>query len=195
MEGKLGDKVFVIYLGWGQRKKERSQWISCYRARDETGRIDLRSSRRCMSLPSAYLPDWEHWPLGDQGMSAKVGSRAKHWVWEGDQEGMDRAKGMRLQLVFCCTARDETWRLDLGEQREKKSAGYLSLLHVILSMAFQTSTVLFSLFPPYPSALTPPFFPVFLFILTVSWYYFLYLSPLSLFTFLFLSYSNLYFHA
>lgn len=55
LEGKLEDKVFLICWGWGQRgKRDHSRF-----RRTELGirldKLDLRSSRRGVVLPSAFL--------------------------------------------------------------------------------------------------------------------------------------------
>lgn len=42
-------------LGMGPGRKWRPQQVFCYRADDDTGGLDIRSSGRCVCLPSAYL--------------------------------------------------------------------------------------------------------------------------------------------
>lgn len=54
-ERRFGEKIFVIHWGWGQR--EKGDQVFCYRARDETGGLDLGEKKeRCGSTVS--LLDW-----------------------------------------------------------------------------------------------------------------------------------------
>lgn len=61
---KVGRKNLCDPLGMRSERKGKPQQVSCYRAVNETGGLNLRHSRRGEGLPSAYFLPWEEPPLG-----------------------------------------------------------------------------------------------------------------------------------
>lgn len=84
--GKEGWRKSVCdSLEMGSERKERLQWGSCYRMRDETGWVlVLRSSRRPMGLPSAYLLAWQELPFISKGCLWRLEPWKKQQVVGGE---------------------------------------------------------------------------------------------------------------
>lgn len=70
---KVGEDHFYLW-GVGSEKKGRPKQVFSYRAGDAISALHLRSSRKGVHLPSAYLLPWEDLPLGYQGVPARFGS-------------------------------------------------------------------------------------------------------------------------
>lgn len=159
-EGKLKEKVLVIHWAWSQRGwKDNSRFPDTV-LRMELGSFHLRSSGRGLCLPSAYLLPWEQLPLDWRGCLMELWSGTKAEVKEGRLVGYNLyihrrcGKGRigdndlwwihwkwregRLQLVFCCSAKDQTGRVGLWEQMRSLNSlpglpgRYPCLFHILM---------------------------------------------------------------